>query len=149
MLQSIGLKTLRRGTPWMAVASNRVYSEMPRTAASPAPAMRWPSVDFRQTHSATSPTPITIQFPTLALPDWKVTDSLTVSLEQEMDGSWVASDTTFLVYGDGPTAENALADYLTSLVDFFELVQARASRSLEDQVRWEQLKQAVKPVKFP
>ncbi len=89
-------------------------------------------VDFCQTHSATSLPPITIRFPTLALPGWKVTDSLTISLEREMDGSWVASDTTFLVYGDGPTAENALADYLTSLVDFFELVQAQASAGLED-----------------
>jgi hypothetical protein len=47
-------------------------------------------------------------------------------IEQDDDGSYIASDDLFAVYGTGDTASNAWQDYVVSLMDYYELVYRQA-----------------------
>ena len=49
---------------------------------------------------------------------------LSLSVEVEDDGWFVISDSVFFVHGDGPTAGDALTDYVVSLADYYELLSA-------------------------
>jgi hypothetical protein len=51
---------------------------------------------------------------------------LKVRLELEDDGSCIVSDDLFAVYGQGPTSETAIADYVTSLIEYFDLMEISA-----------------------
>ncbi|MFN8483303.1 MAG: hypothetical protein U0768_09710 [Anaerolineae bacterium] len=49
-----------------------------------------------------------------------------IVVERESDGSYVVSDTEFLVYGNGETLAEAMGDYRVSLVELYNLVEADA-----------------------
>ncbi len=57
-------------------------------------------------------------------PGWIVENALPVRLEQDDDGSYVMSDDIFNVYGDGATLSNVKASYVTSLIEYYEMVAA-------------------------
>jgi hypothetical protein len=57
---------------------------------------------------------------------------LLVLIEQEGDGWFVLSDNIFPVYGDGGTLEEARADYVRSLIDYYELLATRAPENAQD-----------------
>jgi hypothetical protein len=69
-----------------------------------------------------------------------------VTIEQDLDGSWVASDGVFAVYGDGPTRGEAIQDYVLSLLDYYQLVSARADSTPENRTMWQRLRQYLSPV---
>jgi hypothetical protein len=60
-------------------------------------------------------------------PGWTVVKPLTLTWEQDADGYYVLSDGLFGVYGDGDTSEKAQQDYITSLIDYYQLLAARAA----------------------
>lgn len=63
-------------------------------------------------------------------PGWELIQPLTVDLEVDTDGSFIVSDDTFLVYGAGDTFLVAVRDYITSLIELYQLVDSEA----QDQV---------------
>ena len=50
---------------------------------------------------------------------------LKVSVEYEDDGSCLVSDDLFAVYGHGENRDKAIADYVTSLIEYFDLLELR------------------------
>ena len=59
-------------------------------------------------------------------PGWTVVKPLLLTVERDEYGDFVYSDDTFNNYGEGPTQSSALADYVVSLVEYYELLEARA-----------------------
>lgn len=61
-------------------------------------------------------------------PGWRVTQPMLVTLEKDEAG-FVASDDIFYVYGTGETFVAARQDYIQSLIEYCELLEARAERN--------------------
>ena len=57
---------------------------------------------------------------------WAVFAPLLVTLEQDDDGYYILSDNLFLVYGEGKTSSEAIRDYTTALIDYYQLIEAKA-----------------------
>ena len=56
---------------------------------------------------------------------WELVQPLPVSLER--DGNlYIMSDALFSVYGDGDTEVSAQEDYVTSLIEYYQLLDGRA-----------------------
>jgi hypothetical protein len=64
-------------------------------------------------------------------PGWEIIQLLLVTIEQDEDGCYIASDDEFTVYGDGDTPDEALQDYVVSLIDYYELLAVRARDNRE------------------
>ena len=62
--------------------------------------------------------------------NWRLVAPLTIRIEREEDGTFVVSDDEFAVHGDGETRDQAIGDYLDSLIEYYELLQ---SSSREDE----------------
>lgn len=56
-------------------------------------------------------------------PGWIVRQPLPVSFIPDEDGTFIVSDEVFPVYGTGESITEAMADYLTSLVELYEIVE--------------------------
>lgn len=56
---------------------------------------------------------------------WKIVYPITVTVEKD-DDLFIASDDIFSIYGDGGTSVEAIKDYKISLIDYYQLVEARA-----------------------
>ena len=69
-----------------------------------------------------------------AAPGWFVHKPILLKLERDADGSWTVADDEFLVYGVGDAPEEAFQDYVTSLVEYYHLVEAGACRADHDKV---------------
>lgn len=54
-----------------------------------------------------------------------------IKLERSEDGTFVVSDYHSVVYGIGDTPNEARADYVISLIEYYELVSARAGPANE------------------
>jgi len=59
-------------------------------------------------------------------PGWKIVQLLPVRLERDSDGCHVMSDDLFAVYGEGHTRVEAQQDYVVALIDYYQLLEARA-----------------------
>ncbi len=62
----------------------------------------------------------------LFAPGWTLHKQLRITIEMEDDGSLIASDDQFAVYGTGQTIESAISDYSKSLIEYYELVELRS-----------------------
>lgn len=60
------------------------------------------------------------------VPGWRVQEPLVLSVERDEEGSFIISDALFDVYGVGQTREDALDDYVVSLVEYYEIIAAHA-----------------------
>jgi hypothetical protein len=58
-------------------------------------------------------------------PGWQILQPLLITLEQDEDGSYLASEDLFGVYGEGSTPSEAVEDYLVSLIDYYQLIGTR------------------------
>jgi hypothetical protein len=80
--------------------------------------------------SASSSWPESMSFPYVLLGriahGWEIIQPLQVMVDIDEDGYYTASDNLFLVYGDGNTLAEALQDYRASLVDYYQLLDARS-----------------------
>lgn len=54
---------------------------------------------------------------------WVACELLEISIEKDEVGFYVASDNVFDVYGEGETRDQAIEDYITSLIDYYELLE--------------------------
>src|SRR5688572_14532590 len=55
--------------------------------------------------------------------DYSLVQPLVVSLEQA-GGKIIASDDVFYMYGEGHTRQEAVRDYLSSLAEYYELLES-------------------------
>jgi hypothetical protein len=80
---------------------------------------------------------VTISLPThefiqdLDVPGWCLLQPLLIKLEKSEDGTFVVSDYHSIVYGIGDTPNEARTDYVISLIEYYELVSARAGPAKE------------------
>jgi hypothetical protein len=80
---------------------------------------------------------VTISLPThefiqdLDVSGWRLRQPLLIKLEKSEDGMFVVSDYCSVVYGIGDTPNEARADYVMSLTEYYELVSARAGTADE------------------
>jgi predicted RNase H-like HicB family nuclease len=58
---------------------------------------------------------------------FELVQALPVDLEKEPDGTYMASDPVFGVYGHGATVDEAFADFSTSLVEYYEIMATGAN----------------------
>lgn len=70
---------------------------------------------------------------------WKIIQPLTITIEQFND-LFIANEDVFGVYGDGDTEFEALEDYKSSLIDYYQLFEHRAQDDKEDQLLFNHLK---------
>ena len=77
---------------------------------------------------------------------WLVAEPLLITVELDEDGYYIASDDIFAVYGDGSTANEALQDYIVSLLDYYQLLSARAEDDPPTQVLFRRLQSFIRPV---
>ncbi len=59
-------------------------------------------------------------------PGWMVICPISARIEQDEDGSFIVSDDLFLVYGHGQTPYEAQHDYITGLIEYYEILAADA-----------------------
>ena len=55
-------------------------------------------------------------------PGWMLLKQMTLSLERDTDGSYVVSDDIFYMFGQGITAVDCVRDYLSSLIEYYNLL---------------------------
>jgi len=60
---------------------------------------------------------------------WKLVQPLLIRYEKDEDGCYLCSDDIFLVYGQGNTIQEAKEDYITSLIEYYEIVAKKAPDS--------------------
>jgi hypothetical protein len=69
---------------------------------------------------------------------WELIQPLPIKLERDGD-LYIVSDSLFSVYGDGNTESAAQEDYVTSLIEYYQLLGSRAdnvfTRSLLQSLR--------------
>jgi len=65
-------------------------------------------------------------------PGWSLVKPLFITIEQDDDGCYLASDDLFAVYGVGDTPSDALQDYIQSLTGYYELVAEQAGQDALD-----------------
>lgn len=104
-----------------------------------------PSPVSRPTASAFSPETPLYPLEGEIAEGWELSQPLWVTVDREEDGYYVLSDDLFLVYGEGATFNDALRDYVVSLIDYYQLVAAEAKRSALDQALFGRLRRYLRP----
>jgi hypothetical protein len=95
----------------------------------------WPSIGTPSgLQVPLQPPPSSSILPKILLPQtlgygWSLTQPLQLILERDDDGSYILSDGVFAVYGSGDTEEEAYADYIISLIDYYELLASRVTNN--------------------
>jgi len=56
------------------------------------------------------------------LPGWQLVQLLSVAISQDEFGKFIAADDIFLVYGYGETPSQALSDYRTALLEYYQIL---------------------------
>jgi len=54
---------------------------------------------------------------------FRLAQPITLNLEQEESGKMIASDDIFFMYGEGVSRQDALRDYVSSLSEYYELLE--------------------------
>jgi hypothetical protein len=75
---------------------------------------------------AVNHSPITYVLQGEIKPGWTIVRPMLLTVERDEYGDFVYSDDRFNVYGEGPTQSSALADYVVSLVEYYDLLAAGA-----------------------
>jgi len=57
-------------------------------------------------------------------PGWKVIQPLVVSIERGEDGSYIASDEIFYMYGEGADLHEAMEDYIAALTEYHGILSS-------------------------
>lgn len=53
---------------------------------------------------------------------WQLTHPLMLNVEQDENGTFVISDDVFVMFGTGETEDEALQDYISTLIEYYELL---------------------------
>lgn len=79
-------------------------------------------------------------------PGWVAHEPITVLFEEEDDGTIIASDDISVVYGVGDTWQEALDDYVDSLIEYYKLVANDAERrGTGERTRLKRFRQYLRP----
>jgi hypothetical protein len=68
---------------------------------------------------------------------WVLVAPITLTIERDEDGAFLASETVTSVYGYGQSGPEAIRDYIESLIEYFEIVSGATgfeSLALADQL---------------
>jgi len=68
-------------------------------------------------------------------PGWELVQFLTVTIEKDQDDDYLMSDDEFLVYGTGETLTQAHQDYITSLIEYYQLLSQHKDRPTQSLFR--------------
>ncbi len=111
---SVGVRPANRlhtGTPLgMSATGSRLYLELPQAAL---------ALEFL--------------IPVCEISEeWEVVSPFNLTVEEDGGGGFIASDERISVYGEGSTELEAVGDYLTSLVEYYELLEARRNTNVQN-----------------
>jgi len=73
------------------------------------------------------PLPTSVTITELGGENWKLLRPFVLRYERDTDGSHLMSDSIFLVYGIGDTIDAAVRDYVTSLLEYYEIIAANVT----------------------
>ena len=62
---------------------------------------------------------------------WRLVVSLFIEIERDDDGTFIVSDDEFAVHGDGETREQAIRDYVDSLIEYYELLRSHSQENAQ------------------
>ena|ERR1700690_4597234 len=62
-----------------------------------------------------------------------------INIELDEDNTFVVSDDIFLVYGNGNNELDAINDYVSSLIEFYKLLEKNAATNKFDQIQFSNL----------
>jgi len=82
-------------------------------------------------------------------PGWLAHRDLPLKLRRDLGGSWIVAEDVFLVYGVGETPEEALRDYLASLVEYYHLVETGAQQDEHDKRELDRLRGYLEQLPLP
>ncbi len=82
-------------------------------------------------------------------PGWILALPLLLSCERDQDGSVLVGDDEFLVYGVGETMLQALEDYVTSLIEYYEMVAEGAGDDPHDRIELHRLQRYLRQIPAP
>jgi hypothetical protein len=102
-------------------------------------------------NTETSALPNTSALPQIVLrgriaPGWYIWEPLQLLVEQDMDDSFIVSDALFDMYGVGKTNSEAIDDYVTSLLEYYEILSAHAGDNDQASVQLDRLKLYLLPI---
>jgi hypothetical protein len=80
------------------------------------------------------------------VPSWKLIQPLRLLIERDEDGTYIASEDIFRMYGTGRTPDEAVADYAVSLVDLYEFLEARLESNPLNRPRFGLLTRYLQPL---
>jgi hypothetical protein len=79
---------------------------------------------------------------------WQIIQPLLLTEERDDDGSYLISDDLFEVYGDGSTVPDAIEDYITSLIDYYEILSVSSQENDElVKAQFHRLQRYLRPVR--
>lgn len=81
--------------------------------------VRWPL----GTGLSRSFSPIQISLLGRIAPEWKIVQPLSVTIERD-DGSFIASDDVFVMYGLGDDIAECVQDYVTVLIEYYDVLSS-------------------------
>ncbi len=76
-------------------------------------------------------------------PGWEMREQFPIVMEQDEDKSFIVSDSLFAVYGVADTQQDAIDDFVTSLIEYYEILAAHTDPPSQAQLQ--QLRFYVQP----
>lgn len=75
---------------------------------------------------------------------WYAIQPITIYVEINEDGDCIMSDELFYIYGEGHTAKEAFDDYVTSLLDYYQLLLGRSNRNQQTRAQYYRIREYVR-----
>jgi hypothetical protein len=80
-------------------------------------------------------------------PGWLLRQPIALNIEKCENGTYIASDDLFAVYGEGPDKGVAIEDYKVSLVEYYEIIEEEAASHSPSNTLLAALRLVIKKVK--
>jgi len=75
-----------------------------------------------------------------------INQPLQVNIDIDNDGTYIVDDDIFLVYGYGNKIEDAINDYITSLIELYKILEANVDSNPFDQKQFAYLQTFIRPI---
>jgi len=73
-------------------------------------------------------------------PEWIFVRPFPVYFELDEDRTYIVSDEIFLVYGNGENRSEAIDDYISSLIEFYKILEEGSKTNQFDQLQFNNLR---------
>ncbi len=77
--------------------------------------------------------------------DFIITQPLQINVERDDDGTYIVSDSIFLVYGNGENQSDAVHDYVDSLIEFYKILKKSSETNAFDLKLFSKIEKYVLP----